>query len=81
MTGRLIVPGFIDTHVHYPQLEVLAGCGVQLLDWLNQYTFPAERRFSDREYADEIAGFFLDQSLSHGTTTSLVFGTVRPNIG
>ncbi|MCW7553462.1 guanine deaminase [Endozoicomonas gorgoniicola] len=78
LPGRLIVPGFIDTHVHYPQLEVLAGCGVQLLDWLNQYTFPAERRFSDREYADEIAGFFLDQSLSHGTTTSLVFGTVDP---
>ncbi|MET4693836.1 guanine deaminase [Endozoicomonas lisbonensis] len=78
LPGRLIVPGFIDTHVHYPQLEVLAGCGVQLLDWLNQYTFPAEKRFSDREYADEIAGFFLDQSLSHGTTTSLVFGTVDP---
>ncbi|MBO9494064.1 guanine deaminase [Salinisphaera sp. G21_0] len=78
LTGRLLVPGFIDTHVHYPQLEVLAGCGVQLLDWLNQYTFPAEQKFADEQYASEIARFFLDQCLSHGTTTALVFGTVAP---
>lgn len=78
LIGRLLVPGFIDTHVHYPQLEVLAGCGVQLLDWLNQYTFPAEQKFADEQYASEIAQFFLDQCLSHGTTTALVFGTVAP---
>ncbi|KEQ16789.1 guanine deaminase [Endozoicomonas numazuensis] len=78
LPGKLIVPGFIDTHVHYPQLEVMAGCGVQLLDWLEQYTFPAEAKFSDAEYAKEIAELFLDQCLSHGTTTALVFGTVAP---
>ncbi|WP_067520123.1 guanine deaminase [Endozoicomonas ascidiicola] len=78
LPGRLLVPGFIDTHVHYPQLEVLAGCGVQLLDWLEQYTFPAEKQFENRDYADQVASFFLDQSLSHGTTTALVFGTVDP---
>ena len=78
LTGRLIVPGFIDTHVHYPQLEVLAGCGVQLLDWLEQYTFPAEKLLEERVYADDIATFFLEQCLSHGTTTALVFATVDP---
>ncbi len=78
LSGKLIVPGFIDTHVHYPQLEVMAGCGVQLLDWLEQYTFPAEARFSDPEYARDIAELFLDQCLNNGTTTALVFGTVAP---
>ncbi|MGI9280499.1 MAG: guanine deaminase [Endozoicomonas sp.] len=77
-SSRLIVPGFIDTHVHYPQLEVMAGCGVQLLDWLEQYTFPAEAQFSNPEYSKEIAELFLDQCLTHGTTTALIFGTVDP---
>ena len=79
LPDRLIVPGFIDTHVHYPQLEVLAGCGVQLLDWLEQYTFPAEAKFSDPQYAADVAELFLDQCLSNGTTTALVFGTVDPS--
>ena len=70
LPGRLLVPGFIDTHVHYPQLEVLASCGVQLLDWLEQHAFPAERQYSNRQYADQRAGFFLDQCLVHGTTSS-----------
>ncbi|MFT5574166.1 MAG: guanine deaminase [Cryomorphaceae bacterium] len=74
----LIVPGFIDTHVHYPQVEIMASHGEQLLEWLANYTFPAEMKFSDPAYASEIANFFLDQLLSNGTTTALVFGTVHP---
>ena len=48
---HLIIPGMIDTHIHYPQVEVIASYGEQLLDWLNNYTFPAERQFEDKEYA------------------------------
>ena len=76
-SGRLVVPGFIDTHTHYPQTEMIASHGLQLLDWLEQYTFPTEKKFADREYADRIAGFFCDQILRNGTTTSAVFATVH----
>ena len=76
-SGRLVVPGFIDTHAHYPQTEMIASHGLQLLDWLEQYTFPTEKKFADREYADRIAGFFCDQILRNGTTTSAVFATVH----
>ncbi|MBE9146712.1 guanine deaminase [Planktothrix mougeotii] len=74
----LIMPGFIDTHIHFPQTEMIASYGKQLLDWLNQYTFPTERKFSSREYAQKIAAFFLDELLKNGTTTALVFATVFP---
>ncbi|MCF6189832.1 MAG: guanine deaminase [Cocleimonas sp.] len=74
----LITPGFIDTHVHYPQCEIIASYGKQLLEWLETYTFPAEQKFDDPEYAAKIASFFLDQLLTNGTTTALVFGTVHP---
>ncbi len=74
----LITPGFIDTHIHFPQCEIIAAYGEQLLEWLETYTFPAESKFSDPEYASEIARFFLDQLLSNGTTTALVFGSVHP---
>ncbi len=74
----LITPGFIDTHVHYPQCEIIASYGKQLLEWLETYTFPAEQKFDDPEYAAKIASFFLDQLLINGTTTALVFGTVHP---
>jgi guanine deaminase len=74
---QLIIPGMIDTHIHYPQVEVIASYGEQLLDWLNNYTFPAERQFEDKEYASNIANFFLDELLKCGTTTALVFGTVH----
>jgi len=74
----LIVPGLIDTHVHFPQVEVMAAYGTQLLDWLVTHTFPAERKFSDPVYAADVATFFLDQMLNNGTTTALVFGTVHP---
>lgn len=75
--GKLIVPGFIDTHIHYPQTGVIASYGEQLLDWLEDYTFPAEAAFQDREHCDNTAEFFLDELLKNGTTTALVFGTVH----
>ncbi|MFT5209932.1 MAG: guanine deaminase [Flavobacterium sp.] len=74
----LIVPGFIDTHVHYPQTEMIASFGEQLLGWLETYAFPTEKKFADYSYALEQADFFLDQLLRNGTTTALVFGTVHP---
>ena len=76
--GYTIVPGFIDCHVHYPQLEVIASFGTQLLDWLESYTFPAEAAFADFEHAYERAEFFLDELLKNGTTSALVFATVHP---
>ena len=76
--GKILVPGFIDTHVHYPQVDVIASYGAQLLDWLNQYTFPAEIAFADRPHADAAAEFFLDRLLENGTTTASVFCTSHP---
>ncbi|MBK8454456.1 MAG: guanine deaminase [Thiofilum sp.] len=73
-----ILPGFIDTHIHYPQTEMVAAFGTQLLEWLNTYTFPVESQFKDEAYAAEIAKFFLQELLRNGTTTALVFGTVHP---
>ncbi len=76
--GRMLVPGFVDTHVHYPQVDVIASYGTQLLDWLNRYTFPAELAFAERAHADAAADFFLDRVLENGTTTAAVFCTVHP---
>ena len=78
LRGKLIVPGFIDTHVHYPQVDIIASHGTQLLEWLERYTFPAEMRFSDSAVAEDTAEFFLDELLRCGTTTALVFGSVHP---
>ena len=75
--NSLIVPGFIDTHIHYPQTEMIAAYGEQLLEWLETYTFPVEAQFADPEYARGIADRFLDELLRAGTTTALVFGTVH----
>lgn len=75
--GGLIVPGFVDAHTHYPQVDMIASPGKQLLDWLEGYTFPAERHYADPEVAREAAAFFLDELLRNGTTTALVFGTVH----
>lgn len=74
--GRLITPGFIDTHIHFPQTEIIAAYGEQLLEWLNQYVFPTEGKFNDKAYAQKVAAFFLDELLKNGTTTALVFTTV-----
>ncbi|MEM7064653.1 MAG: guanine deaminase [Cyanobacteria bacterium P01_B01_bin.77] len=76
--GRLIMPGFIDTHIHYPQTGMIAAYGEQLLEWLNQYTFPTESKFKDKAYADNVAEIFLDELLRNGTTTALVFASVFP---
>lgn len=73
----LIIPGFIDTHIHYPQSDMIASYGVQLLDWLNTYTFPEESKFADKDYASDVAERFLTELLRNGTTTALVFGTVH----
>lgn len=78
-SGRLIMPGFVDTHIHYPQVDVIASYGAQLLDWLTDYTFPAEARLADQAVARETASFFLDELLRNGTTTALVFATVHPH--
>jgi guanine deaminase len=76
-TGKLIVPGFVDAHIHYPQIDIIASPGRQLLGWLEEYTFPAERSFDDHAHAREVADFFLDELLRNGTTTALVFGSVH----
>jgi guanine deaminase len=76
--GTLIMPGFVDTHIHYPQCEMVAAYGEQLLEWLNQYTFPTESKFQDPNHARKIAAFFLDELLRNGTTTALVFAAVYP---
>ncbi len=73
----LIVPGFIDAHVHYPQMDRIASHGEQLLDWLERHIFPAEKAFADRAHADALATAFLDELLRHGTTSALVFPTVH----
>lgn len=73
----LVVPGFIDAHVHYPQTERIAAHGEQLLDWLERHIFPAEKAFVDKAHADAVAGFFLDELLRNGTTSALVYPTVH----
>ena len=77
LPDRLIVPGFIDCHVHCPQLDIIASYGEQLLDWLHRYAYPVEERFADPDYAREVAAAFIDEMLNNGTTTALVFGTVH----
>lgn len=77
-TGKLLLPGFIDAHVHYPQTDMIAAHGEQLLEWLERYTFPTEQHFADPAYASEVANFFIDELLRNGTTTALVLGTVHP---
>ncbi|MES3014127.1 MAG: guanine deaminase [Pseudomonadota bacterium] len=75
--GKLILPGFIDTHVHMPQLDVIASYGTELLDWLNTYTFPAEIGFADPARSQAGAELFVDALLAHGTTAAVVFPTAH----
>lgn len=75
--GKLLLPGFIDTHVHSPQIDVIASYGSELLDWLNIYTFPAEMRFADPAESQAGAARFLDALLASGTTSAVVFPTVH----
>lgn len=75
---RFIVPGFVDAHVHYPQIGMIASPGLELLDWLERFTFPAEARFADDIHADRVADFFTDQLVDNGVTTACVYATVHP---
>jgi guanine deaminase len=77
MRDKLIVPGFIDTHIHYPQTDMIASPAPGLLPWLDTYTFPTERRFADPAYARDTASFFVEELLACGTTTALVYCTVH----
>ncbi|MBC7860428.1 MAG: guanine deaminase [Burkholderiaceae bacterium] len=77
-SGKLITPGFIDTHLHFPQTEMIASPASGLLPWLENYTFPTEHRFADPAHARGVAEFFLDELLRCGTTTAMVYGTVHP---
>ena len=74
---RLICPGFVDAHVHYPQTAIIASWGKRLIDWLNTYTFPEEMRLSDPDYAQMIAERYLDLTLAHGTTTVASYCTIH----
>jgi guanine deaminase len=76
--SALILPGFIDAHVHYPQTAIIASWGKRLIDWLNSYTFPEETRFSDPDYARAIAARYFDLTLAHGTTTVASYCTSHP---
>jgi len=75
--GQLVLPGFIDTHVHCPQLEVIGSYGTELLDWLERYTFPSECAFADPARSRAGAEVFLDALLASGTTSAVVFATVH----
>ena len=74
----LMMPGFVDCHVHYPQLPVIGSYGARLLDWLDRYTFPAEAAFADPRVARRVARDYLDENLRQGITTAAVFCTVHP---
>lgn len=76
--NHLIIAGFVDPHVHYPQTAMIASWGKRLIDWLNTYTFPEEMKFGDPEYASEIANRYLDLTAAHGTTTMCSFCTIHP---
>ncbi len=76
--GRLIAPGFVDMHVHYPQTDVIGSPAEGLLPWLENYTFPHEKRFVAQGYAEQVAEFFLDELLRNGVTTALAFATSHP---
>jgi len=73
--GRLIAPGFVDLHIHYPQTDVIGSPAEGLLPWLEHYTFPHESRFHDPAHAAEVARFFLDELARNGVTTALTFAT------
>lgn len=76
--NALISAGFLDSHVHFPQTPMIAAFGEQLLDWLNKYTFPTERKYADKAFAASVAKVFLDECLRNGITTSCVYCTVFP---
>lgn len=76
--SHLIMAGFVDAHVHYPQTAIIASWGKRLIDWLGSYTFPEEARFADPAYAAEIATRYLDLTAANGTTTVCSYCTIHP---
>jgi len=78
LPGRILAPGFVDMHVHYPQTDIIGAPADGLLPWLENYTFPAEARFADPAHAGAVAEFFLDELLRNGVTTALTFATSHP---
>ena len=77
-SGCLLLPGFIDAHTHFPQLDVIGSPAGGLLDWLTQHTYPAETKFADDTVCQEVARVFLDELARNGTTSACVLGTVHP---
>jgi guanine deaminase len=77
LSGSLITPGFVDTHLHAPQLEMIGSYGGHLLEWLNRYTFPTEKKFEDPEHARRVARAFYDELLRNGTLCALIFSTIH----
>lgn len=75
---HLIMPGFIDAHIHMPQTQVVASYGAQLMEWLNKYTFVEEQKLSEQGHAEKLSRFFLDELLANGTTTAAVYCSVHP---
>ena len=78
LAGRIIAPGFVDLHVHYPQIDVIGSPAEGLLPWLENYTFPQESRFTDPAHAQAVAQFFMTELLRNGVTTALTFATSHP---
>ena len=74
LRGGMLLPGFVDTHVHYPQVRAIGGLGLPLLDWLHRYALPEETRLADPTYAEHVAAEFVTGLVAAGTTTALVFG-------
>ena len=74
---QLVLPGLIDTHIHYPQTQVIGSYGAQLLEWLQKYTFVEEQKFAEPAHAERVAGFFLNELLRNGTTTAVVYCSVH----
>ncbi|WP_291520110.1 guanine deaminase [Acidovorax sp.] len=78
LPGRIIAPGFVDMHIHFPQTDVIGSPADGLLPWLENYTFPHETRFADPAYGEQVAEFFVDELLRNGVTTALTFATSHP---
>jgi len=78
LPGRIIAPGFVDLHVHFPQTNVIGSPASGLLPWLENYTFPEEKRFAAPEYSAQAATFFVAELLRNGVTTALTFATSHP---
>jgi guanine deaminase len=78
LPGRILAPGFIDMHIHYPQTDIIGAPADGLLPWLENYTFPAESQFADPVHAAQVAEVFLDELLRNGVTTALTFATSHP---